>query len=305
MAKTPSNDETRRAEAEAEVDNHTTEPLLPTRRQRLAPSLRVPFEVVNRVRRQAVGRVWSVDMLRWPEVPYGPFPEQRMRIWELDDLAPRDGWPAVLLLHGGGWTGGSPEEFTAFAPKLARNGWYVSAVRYRLAESHSISDALEDVLAAIDFIHHQQVDRRKVALWGYSAGAHLALLAAQRVPDQIAAVVCVAPATDPAQLPEFENLFAPEEREVLSPMAAEPLQAPPILLVHGTADEVVPFQQSRDFAERNPAAELLPVPNGDHGLRWPPLRANDARRRAVQWLRAQLGDVKRGSKWKIRKKKSR
>ena len=301
MADTPSDDEKERATTKSGYAN----PLLPATRERFAPSLRVSFEVVNRVRRQAVGRVWSVDMLRWPEVPYGPHPEQRMRIWELDDLAPRDGWPAVLLLHGGGWTSGSPEEFVSFAPKLARNGWYVAAVRYRLADQHTIADALDDVLAAIDFIHHQQVDRTKVALWGYSAGAHLALLAAQRVPDKVRAVVGVAAATDPSTLPEFENLFDVPDRESLIPMVAEPLEKPPILLVHGTADALVPYEQSKDFAQRNPAAELLTVPGGDHALRWPPLRANDARRRAVKWLRDQLGDVKRGSKWKIRKKRSR
>jgi acetyl esterase/lipase len=223
-----------------------------------------------------------------------------MRIWELDDLAPRDGWPAVLLLHGGGWTGGSPEEFTAFGPKLARNGWYVGAVRYRLADEHRISEALEDVLAAIEFMHHQQVDHKRVALWGFSAGAHLALLAAQRVPDQLAAVVCVAPATDPSQLPEFDSLFAPEERVALAPMSAAPMNSPPILLVHGTNDAVVPFDQSRRFAERNPAAELLPVPQGDHSLRWPPLRAASARRQAVSWLRGHLIGPERGSKWKRR-----
>jgi dipeptidyl aminopeptidase/acylaminoacyl peptidase len=69
---------------------------------------------------------------------------------------------------------------------------------------------------------------------------------------------------------------------------------PPFLFIHGTADHLVPFEQSRAMCERMKAAgatcELYPVQNAGHGIRWweSTDRAAGYKREMVRWLRQQL-----------------
>ncbi len=269
------------------------------------PLVRVPgaplvFRQVNALRRQAVGRLRSFDLIRWPEVPYGERPGQQVNLWELNDLAPRDGWPAVLLLHGGGWRHGSPDDFTAFAPMLARRGLMVGAVRYRLAPDHAWPAPLDDVLAAIDFMRGQQIDPTRLALWGHSAGGQLAMMAGLLRPEHVRCVVALGAPTDLAWTEEAELFPDPADASPLH----RPEVPPPTLMVHGTLDRVVPVQQARDYATRHPErVSVMEVTDGDHGLRWPPAGARRARRQAIDWMMEQLSPASRGSKWKRKKKK--
>ena len=84
--------------------------------------------------------------------------------------------------------------------------------------------------------------------------------------------------------------------------AAEPEQLAEALLVHGEHDPVVPVATARAYAARFPEeVRLIEVPEGDHGLRWPPLRAAAARSEAIDWMMEQLAPNPRGSKWRIRR----
>jgi acetyl esterase/lipase len=261
----------------------------------------------NALRRQLSGKLRSFDLVRWPDVPYGDDVSQRLQLWELNDLAPRDGWPAVLLLHGGGWQAGSAQDFEGLAPALSRKGLYVAALDYRLAPAHRWPAQLDDVLAAIDFIKGLQIDPERIALWGHSAGGHLALLAAQARPDDVRCVVALGAPTDLRALSAegalgLDLVFDPGQLDAASPLRAEAAGAP-TLLVHGALDRVVPISSARAYQARHPEeVELLEVPDGDHGLRWPPWRAMRARAQAVDWMIAQLSPERRKSKWKIRRK---
>ena len=80
------------------------------------PLVRVPGALpaitrVNALRRRIQGRVTSFDLIQWDQVAYGERKAQHVHIWEMSDLCPRDGWPAVLLIHGGGWKEGSWKVF--------------------------------------------------------------------------------------------------------------------------------------------------------------------------------------------------
>ncbi|HTT89771.1 MAG TPA: prolyl oligopeptidase family serine peptidase, partial [Acidimicrobiales bacterium] len=140
---------------------------------------------------------------------------------------------------------------------------------------------------------------------GASAGGHLALLAALTaghpdlegnvgVPDRSSAVAACASWFGPTEFltmteqappgaPGHEAAGSPESRLIGAPLrsapglaaAASPISyvsasAPPILLVHGTVDRVVPYAQSVSLAERLEAVgavvTLLPVADGDHGF---------------------------------------
>jgi acetyl esterase/lipase len=115
---------------------------------------------------RVAGRVLSVGLLRWPAVPYGPDPAQQLYLWELHDLAPRDGWPAVILVPPEPDAAGT---FAALGPRLAQTGVLAAAC------GTSADSAAEDLAAALSWLRTQQVDRERLALWGEGAGADLAL----------------------------------------------------------------------------------------------------------------------------------
>ncbi|MFT4084151.1 MAG: alpha/beta hydrolase [Nocardioides sp.] len=96
--------------------------------------------------------------------------------------------PLIVWVHGGGWVAGSRRRFPVGIEKahlLERTlvaGFAVARIDYRLLAEAPFPSAVEDVIAAVEWlIEHAErlgLDGSRVALWGESAGAHLALLAA-------------------------------------------------------------------------------------------------------------------------------
>jgi acetyl esterase/lipase len=90
--------------------------------------------------------------------------------------------PILIAAHGGGWQGGNPDAFKLYGPYLAKNGYAVYAIRYRLAKpgAKSYPQAVYDVKAAIQFVRAKaaelNVDPARIGLMGASAGAHLVSL---------------------------------------------------------------------------------------------------------------------------------
>jgi len=250
--------------------------------------------------------VRSFDVMEWEGTPYGSLPEQQMTIYELNDLSPRDGWPTVLLIHGGGWVSGSPLDMMHIAPRFARNGVMACSMQYRLAPQHRWPTQSQDVHAALDFLRSQQVDLSRIALWGFSAGAHLALHSALTYPHRLAAVVAIAPAINLRELPSnaVSPCFSTEDLTAASPLFSS-AEMPPTLIVHGSADHIHPIEQSAAFAQKHRNVTLRTVKNGIHGLHWPIIEGRRAKRKAFDWLIKTLDLPSRGSKWKRRKKKNR
>jgi pimeloyl-ACP methyl ester carboxylesterase len=120
--------------------------------------------------------------------------------------------------------------------------------------------SLEDVLLAVD--HARRLARRLV-LVGHSAGGHLALLAAARARLPVVALAAV---SDPATWTNdaVEPFFGGDPPTDGSPLAQLPLGVPQ-LLVHGTRDDVVPFQQSERYAAAAAGeAELVTLDGAGH-----------------------------------------
>ena len=256
--------------------------------------------------KQYVKTLRSFDIMEWGDTPYGESPEQVMTIFELNDLAPRDGWPTVLMIHGGGWISGSPLSMSHIAPLFARHGIMACTMQYRLAPQHSWPAQAQDVHLALDFLRSQQVDLSRVALWGFSAGAHLALHAAQTYPHPIAAVVAIAPPVDLHALPF--DVVAPcfrEDQLREANIFDKRNQLPSTLIVHGTSDSVFPYVHSRRFSQLEENVTYWEIEGGSHGLHWPLIRGRRAKRKAITWLVDKLDLPSRGSKWKRRKKNKR
>src|SRR5258705_4395048 len=97
--------------------------------------------------------------------------------------------PVVIAVHGGGWQNGSRATFKYLGPYLARNGYAVFAVGYRLGKAGIYPREVYDVKAAIQFVRAKSadlgVDPDRIRLMGASAGAPLVALLG-RAHDQFA-----------------------------------------------------------------------------------------------------------------------
>ncbi|PCJ93358.1 MAG: esterase [Flavobacteriaceae bacterium] len=114
-------------------------------------------------------------------------------------------YPAVLLIHGGGWVSGSKENERVMAQQLAANGYVAITIAYRLSREAAYPAAVLDVKSAIRWmrIHAQEyrIDPDKITVLGASAGAQLATLVGvtpdhkiytaqkQKVSDKVQAIV--------------------------------------------------------------------------------------------------------------------
>ena len=225
-------------------------------------------------------------------------------------------FPAVIIVHGGGWIGGD-RQFSVqplFEP-LAKAGFAWFSISYRLAtDLLQFGVAVDDVQSALQFVRKNagkyNIDPERIAVLGESAGAHLAALAVERSPRSAAAVVAMYPPTDLVSLAQNARAIPDSIRQMVRAAGMEELirgylremspiehiapGLPPFLLVHGTADTVVPYEQSERMLKRlkdaGVAAELITVEGGGHGLRgWERTREHSAYRRTmIEWLHRTL-----------------
>jgi acetyl esterase/lipase len=262
----------------------------------------------------------SEPVRRVPDLVYGEV--LGYRPLELDLYLPHtDGpSPVIVHVHGGGWRRGSRREplpalGAGFYDTLAARGFAVAAIDYRLSGEARFPAPLEDVRTAISWVRDHAasygLDADREFLWGDSAGGHLALLAAL-TGSKVNGVVAWFPVTDLVGLPsdvaeaDGEPDPGPESREAqllgappgsvpylaqqASPVTHASADAPPILLMHGAADDLVPPAQSIRLAEALTAAgatvELELVPGASHFWNG----ASDVAaivRRSIEFLRAQ------------------
>ena len=199
---------------------------------------------------------------------------------------------AVVIVHGGGFARGSKVTYVPpiFQP-LTRGGFAWFTIDYRLAPAARVQDQIDDVMSALAWVHQHageyRVDPKRIALLGESAGAYLVdyvAIAAPRSTPVAAVVSFYGPADMLSQrqgrpLPEAmrsffgvtgNNAAAEENLKKLSPYYMVHKNLPPFLLLHGTADEQVPYEQSPRFCEALTAqgnrCELYTVPGGRHGM---------------------------------------
>jgi alpha-L-fucosidase 2 len=240
----------------------------------------------------------------------------------LDAAVPQgDGpFPAVIIVHGGGWVRGDRRSDVQplFAP-LAAAGFAWFSIDYRLTTDWMrFGEAVDDVEEAIRFVKshakNYRVDASRIGLIGESAGGQLAAMAALRIGAEspVRAVVALYTPMDLVGLART-SAFAPEQiRNALAGSPMEPYvvarlsklspienvapNMPPFLLIHGTDDPLVPYEQSRlmyaTMSRAGASCELYTVPGAGHGLLWwesDPAMARGYKREMVHWLNRHLG----------------
>lgn len=221
--------------------------------------------------------------------------ELHLDVYEPRGEGPR---PTVVYIHGGGWVGGS-KEAAAFAllPYLA-NGFAAVNVQYRLGRVSLAPAAVEDTRCALRWVlgHAEEynIDPDRVVVTGHSAGGHLSLTAgilpASAGLDRqcvglddfrVAAIVNWFGISDVADLIDGPNTKAyavawlgsmPDRQAIaerVSPLRYVRAGLPPVITIHGDADNVVPYSHATRLRDALNAAgvpnRLITIPGGGHG----------------------------------------
>jgi acetyl esterase/lipase len=88
-------------------------------------------------------------------------------------------FPAVVLVHGGGWLGGDPSIMRALARFLTDEGFLTINTPYKLSnESLGFPEAVDDVACAVRYAAAHPDSDGTVALIGHSAGGHISAIVA-------------------------------------------------------------------------------------------------------------------------------
>ncbi len=198
-------------------------------------------------------------------------------------------FPAVLLIHGGGWGAGNRTQLRRQAAYLADRGYFGMAIDYRLAPANPFPAAFDDAQAALVWLkaHAVQyhVDPSRTAAIGSSAGGHLsAMLGVESGRNSstgqapgIQAVVAFNGIFDLNAMPPSQMVAnfignacsdAPQRCKDASPLTFVRPGLPPFLILHGTADQTAPYAQATAFVAALQAAhdpvKLFTAPGAPH-----------------------------------------
>lgn len=256
----------------------------------------------------AVSLVASADALE-PTKKDLPYDTDRPEIQALDVyLAESDSpVPAMIYIHGGGWRAGSKKPIPGILAKGVSEGWFsVVSVEYRFTDVATHPAQVNDCVRAIQFVRQYakewNIDAKRIGVTGGSAGAHLSLWVAladdaadpdaedpvKRQSSRVSCAVGFAGPTDWSLLaeidhrhPAYRQLLGYEPGTPAEEMSAEQMKSvspvshvseddPPILLVHGDADDIVPIAHARRLDEKLDEAgvesDLFVVEGGKHNV---------------------------------------
>jgi len=216
--------------------------------------------------------------------------------------------PAVIWIHGGGWRGGG--KFPSRVDSLAKYGFFCVSIDYRLSGEAQFPAAVEDAKCAVRWLRahaaEYNIDPDRIGVWGGSAGGHLSLMVACADEDaslegnggwaeyssRVAAVCSYWGPADFTNWPEIATATArdkapyqflggtleeiPAVWELASPLYHVSADDPPLLMIHGELDPVVPIAQSEimleAYRQAGLEATLIEIRGAGHGLK--PLTAD-------------------------------
>lgn len=215
--------------------------------------------------------------------------------------------PAILMIHGGGWRNGDKAESrtAAICRTLAENGYAVFSTNYLLNVGYRDENNklhltevawprnFYDCKSALRFLRSEArqfgLDPSRIGVMGCSAGGHLALLLGSTTDqpefnrqglrlDESNAVACIVDFYGIADLVgkritpftgSDRSGVAAVEKEA-SPAAYFSKATPPVFIAHGTADKVVPVEESQVLAKTLADAGIehvyVEIPNAPHSL---------------------------------------
>ena len=238
------------------------------------------------------------------DIPYAATDNPRQR---LDLYMPRDAdsdarLPLVVYVHGGGWQGGDKRAGLMLLPLVQSGEYAVASVGYRLTGEAIWPAQIHDCKAAIRWLraHAEEhgIDPARIGVAGSSAGGHLVCLlgttggepelegALGEHRDVDSRVICVVNQFGPTDFGDIDGANdaakgmvakllggrpqeVPEVARAASPLTHVTPDDAPVICIHGTADQLVPYSQSTklDRACEKAGVEclVLTIPDGGHG----------------------------------------
>lgn len=202
--------------------------------------------------------------------------------------------PCVIVVHGGSWSSGDSKQLADLNSYMAKMGYNVAAINYRLAPKYQTPAPVEDIRSAMSFFRTHadefHIDTSQFVLLGRSAGAQIALLAAYTLHDK--SIKGVIEFYGPADMVWGysipSNPLIMDSRKVMgdyvggtyaqvpqkyhdcSPLFFAGPASPPTLMIHGVNDVLVTYlhavKLSTKLKEEHVKHYWLRLPWATHGF---------------------------------------
>ncbi len=275
-----------------------------------------PPQLVNQDQKitttQTAGKNDTEIVLR--DVKYGPDKQNTMNVYIPKGASSTT--PFILFIHGGAWVSGDKNDVAIVQLALGKENIASASINYRFAsETVHYPELMADVNRAVDYIvaHGKDwnVDTNKIAIGGISAGAHMSMLYAYAydMGNHIDAVISLA---GPSNIADYTILDASVKNKLIGGVnsmvgvdyvSGETLDQKfadaspinhikniPTLLVHGTGDTVVMYDQSvkmnTALANAGVPHQLLSIPGANHDLGLAnPVTATQITNAVVSWIK--------------------
>lgn len=212
--------------------------------------------------------------------------------------------PAIIWIHGGGWSAGSHKRNAAML--LVAKGYFTASIEYRLSGEAKWPAQIEDCKLAVRWLRANakkyNINPDRIGCWGSSAGGHLVACLGtmadkaefeghggyEGVSSRVQAVVdfcgpvdftgakSVLQGDETKDPPALVALFGgnrsamPEVWKQASPITYVAAGDPPFLIVHGDKDTTVPHEQSEwleaALKKAGVPVQFITVKGGGHNL---------------------------------------
>lgn len=193
--------------------------------------------------------------------------------------------PAIVLVHGGGWSFGSKQErvFRSMLLDYANQGYVAVSVDYRFNQEVAFPACIEDTKCAVRWLKANagkyRIDPERIGAYGHSAGAHIALMLAVSSGNKelegdgpwqeySSSIACVVGGATPTEIGNPRNPWS--EHPEWWPIGYISADNPPIQLLQGGADPIVKAELVEDYYQKMKAAgadvEYIVVPDLGHDV---------------------------------------
>ncbi len=229
------------------------------------PTDQPPFSFFNLLR--------SAKAIPYSTLTYVKYPDTSMTL----DFYPAQiagTKPCIIVVHGGSWSSGDSKQLPELNSELAKKGYNVAAINYRMAPKYQTPAPVEDIKAAIDYLTKHanglHIDTNQYVLLGRSAGSQIALLAAYTLhePGLKGVIDFYGPADMVWGYSIPSNPWIMDSRGVMdryiggsykqvpqkyaasSPIEFVNKSSIPTLIIHGKNDVLVAYEHSRRLNEK-------------------------------------------------------